>query len=450
MKRVLIANRGEIAVRIIRTAKELGLETVAIFSTADRESLHVKLADRSICIGPPQPSKSYLYVPNIISAALLTNSDALHPGYGFLAENWRFAEIVESHDIRFIGPKPEHIRAMGDKLEAKAIASKAGVSLLPSSPGLEDIREAKRWAREIGYPVIIKASAGGGGRGMRIVNSDTELEEQFPRAQMESKVAFGSGTLYLEKYIPEAKHVEVQVFGDTHGNAIHLFERECSAQRRYQKIIEESPANIPEEVREELYSQAVSLVSHMGYVNAGTIEFIYDVREKKFYFIEMNTRIQVEHPVTEMITGMDLVKLQFMVANGRSLPPQESIMRRGHAIEVRITAEDPERNFLPSAGKIEWLKLPGGFGVRVDTHIYPGYEIPPHYDSMIAKLIVWGENRLEAISRLHRALDEIEIVGLKTNIEFLKKVISTEEFVTGRYTTKFLDMALSGYFIKTT
>ena len=442
MRRVLIANRGEIAVRIIRSARELGLETVAIYSTGDKDSLHVKLADDAVCVGPPEPSKSYLYIPHIISAALIKNCDAIHPGYGFLAENWKFAEIAQSHGLKFIGPKPEHIKAMGDKLEAKRLAKESGVNLLPSSPALKDLAEAKRWAYEIGYPVMIKASAGGGGRGMRIAYSSEELENLFPRAQMESKIAFGSDVLYLEKYIPRAKHIEVQIFGDHKGNVIHLFERECSAQRRFQKIIEESPANIPQDVREELYRQAVSLASHMGYVSAGTVEFIYDVDAEKFYFIEMNTRIQVEHPVTEMITQQDLIKLQLWVAQGRELPPQSAINRRGHAIEVRITAEDPERNFLPSTGTIERLHLPGGFGVRVDTHLYQGYQVPPHYDSMLGKLIVWGEDRLDAIARLRRALDEMVIEGVKTNIEFLKRVISTDEFLSGEYTTKLLDKML--------
>ncbi len=442
IRKILIANRGEIAVRIIRTAKELGLHTVVVYSTADRDSLHRRLADESICIGPPPATKSYLYSPNIIAAAFITDSDAVHPGYGFLAENWKFVSALESYGLKFIGPTSEHIKLMGDKITAKRTAEEAGVKVLPSSPPLENLEDALKWANRIGYPVILKSAGGGGGRGMRVLYNRDQLKAKFHEAQVEAKVAFSDHRLFIEPYLERAKHVEVQILGDLHGNVVHVFDRECSLQRRYQKVLEEAPSNLPEDVRAEIRQAAVKLAKHIGYISAGTVEFLYDMDRDEFYFMEMNTRIQVEHPVSEMISGFDLMKAQILIADGWKLPKQDHLSYRGHAIEVRINAEDPERNFMPSAGMITGLRLPGGFGVRVDTHLYPGYEVNHYYDNLLMKLIVWGENRRTAIRKLAVALDELTIEGVKTNISFLKKLISNREFLEGTYTTRTLENVL--------
>ena len=445
LKSLLIANRGEIAVRVIRAAKELGIRTVAVYSTADRDSLHVRLADEAVCIGPAKASKSYLYKSGIITVALLKECDAVHPGYGFLAENWRFAASLESYGIGFIGPSSEVIRLMGDKVQAKLAAKEAGVKLLPSSPPLEDEVEAMRWAERIGYPVMLKAAGGGGGRGMRVVESPDELRLRFHEAKAEAKAAFSDPRIFIEPYIRRAKHVEVQVMGDRYGNVIHVFDRECSLQRKYQKVLEEAPSNLPDELRAEIREAAVRLAKHIGYYNAGTVEFLYDLDRDEFYFMEMNTRIQVEHPVSEMISGFDLVKWQLGVAGGWELPRQEELSLRGHAIEVRINAEDPTNRFRPSTGLITGLRIPGGFGVRVDTHIYPGFEITPYYDNMLMKLIVWAPTRREAIDKLRVALDELLIEGVKTNVDFLRRLIRSEEFVNGSYTTRTLGEKLAEF-----
>lgn len=439
--RILVANRGEIAVRIIYAARELGIETIAIYSEADENSLHVQLADYAVRIGGPSPQESYLNIPNIIAAAEAWGADAIHPGYGFLAENPSFARIVESHDLIFIGPKAEHIEMMGDKVEAKRVARRAGVPLVPGTDSpIESVEEAKRIAAEIGYPVLLKAAAGGGGRGMRVVESEKEMENRFLAASAEAEAAFGDGRLYLEKFIMRPKHIEVQVFGDEYGNATHLYERECSLQRRHQKILEEAPSpSINDEKRREVIDYALRLVREIGYVNAGTVEFLYD-EDGNFYFIEMNTRVQVEHPVTEMITGVDIIKSQILVAMGERLPFNgDDIPIRGHSIEARINAEDPENNFSPSPGKIELLHKPGGFGIRVDSHVYQGYVIPPHYDSMVAKLISWGNSRKEAISRMRRALDEFVLEGIKTTIPLHLRILERKEFIEGKFYTNSLE-----------
>lgn len=439
--RILVANRGEIAVRIIYAARELGIETIAIYSEADENSLHVQLADYAVRIGGPSPQESYLNIPNIIAAAEAWGADAVHPGYGFLAENPSFARIVESHDLIFIGPKAEHIEMMGDKVEAKRVARRAGVPLVPGTDSpIESVEEAKRIAAEIGYPVLLKAAAGGGGRGMRVVESEREMENRFLSASAEAEAAFGDGRLYLEKFIMKPKHIEVQVFGDEYGNATHLYERECSLQRRHQKILEEAPSpSIDDNKRREVIDYALRLVREIGYVNAGTVEFLYD-EDGNFYFIEMNTRVQVEHPVTEMITGVDIIKSQILVAMGERLPFNgDDIPIRGHSIEARINAEDPENNFSPSPGKIELLHKPGGFGVRVDSHVYQGYVIPPYYDSMVAKLISWGNSRSEAIERMKRALDEFVLEGIKTTIPLHLRILERKEFLEGKFYTNSLE-----------
>ncbi len=436
-----MANRGEIAVRIIYAARELGIETIAIYSEADENSLHVQLADYAVRIGGPSPQESYLNIPNIIAAAEAWGADAVHPGYGFLAENPSFARIVESHDLIFIGPKAEHIEMMGDKVEAKRVARRAGVPLVPGTDSpIESVEEAKRIAAEIGYPVLLKAAAGGGGRGMRVVESEREMENRFLSASAEAEAAFGDGRLYLEKFIMKPKHIEVQVFGDEYGNATHLYERECSLQRRHQKILEEAPSpSIDDNKRREVIDYALRLVREIGYVNAGTVEFLYD-EDGNFYFIEMNTRVQVEHPVTEMITGVDIIKSQILVAMGERLPFNgDDIPIRGHSIEARINAEDPENNFSPSPGKIELLHKPGGFGVRVDSHVYQGYVIPPYYDSMVAKLISWGNSRSEAIERMKRALDEFVLEGIKTTIPLHLRILERKEFLEGKFYTNSLE-----------
>jgi len=439
MKKVLIANRGEIALRIIRAAKELGIKTVVAHSTADEKSLPVLLADEAICIGPPPSGQSYLNIPNILSAAIVTGADAIHPGYGFLAENAAFAEMCREHGITFIGPTPENMKALGDKATARKVAREAGVPTVPGTDELSSLEEAKRAAQEIGYPVILKASAGGGGRGMRVVHTEEELERAVLQAQEEARAAFGNPAVYLEKYIEEPKHIEIQVLGDGE-RVVHLWERDCSIQRRHQKLLEEAPSLLPEETRRAIAEAARRLAEHVGYVSAGTMEFLVD-KEGNFYFIEMNTRIQVEHPVTEMITGIDLVQAQFRIAQGEKLwLKQEEIQVRGHAIEVRVNAEDPEKGFRPSIGKVETLLFPGGPGVRVDSHLYTGYQIPPHYDSLIAKIIVWAPTREEAIRRMERALSEtvIEGPGLKTTIPFHQKVLQNAFFRRGAVYTNFV------------
>jgi len=439
MKKVLIANRGEIALRIIRAARELGIKTVVAHSTADEKSLPVLLADEAICIGPPPSGQSYLNIPNLLSAAIVTGADAIHPGYGFLAENATFAEMCREHGITFIGPTPENMRALGDKATARKVAREAGVPTVPGTDELESVEEAKRAALEIGYPVILKASAGGGGRGMRVVHTEEDLERAVLQAQEEARAAFGNPAVYLEKYIEEPKHIEIQVLGDGE-RVVHLWERDCSIQRRHQKLLEEAPSVLPLETRQAIAEAARRLAEHVGYVSAGTLEFLVD-KEGNFYFIEMNTRIQVEHPITEMVTGVDLVQAQFRIAMGEKLwLRQEEIEVRGHAIEVRVNAEDPEKGFRPSIGKVETLLFPGGPGIRVDSHLYAGYQIPPHYDSLIAKIIAWAPTREEAIRRMERALSEtvIEGPGLKTTIPFHQKVLQNAFFRRGAVYTNFV------------
>jgi len=439
MKKVLIANRGEIVLRIIRAARELGIKTVVAHSTADEKSLPVLLADEAICIGPPPSGQSYLNIPNLLSAAIVTGADAIHPGYGFLAENATFAEMCREHGITFIGPTPENMRALGDKATARKVAREAGVPTVPGTDEVGSVEEAKRAALEIGYPVILKASAGGGGRGMRVVHTEEDLERAVLQAQEEARAAFGNPAVYLEKYIEEPKHIEIQVLGDGE-RVVHLWERDCSIQRRHQKLLEEAPSILPLETRRAIAEAARRLAEHVGYVSAGTLEFLVD-KEGNFYFIEMNTRIQVEHPITEMVTGVDLVQAQFRIAMGERLwLKQEEIEVRGHAIEVRVNAEDPEKGFRPSIGKVETLLFPGGPGIRVDSHLYAGYQIPPHYDSLIAKIIAWAPSREEAIRRMERALGEtvIEGPGLKTTIPFHQKVLQNAFFRRGAVYTNFV------------
>ncbi len=438
-KKILIANRGEIALRIIRTCKELGIPTVAVYSEVDRDSLHVVFADEAVCIGPAPSNQSYLKIPNILSAALITGADAIHPGYGFLAENAEFSEICAESNIKFIGPSPDSIRKMGDKAFAKETMKKVGVPVVPGSDSvINDVDEAKKIAAEIGYPVMLKASAGGGGKGMRIVWEESEIEKAFQTAGNEAGAAFSNPALYLEKYIENPHHVEIQVLCDQHGNFFHYGERDCSIQRRHQKLIEESPSPfITEEVRQKMGEAALLGVRSVNYEGAGTVEFLVD-KYQNFYFIEMNTRIQVEHPVTEMVRNLDLIKNQILVAAGLPIAdkPREP---RGHAIEFRINAEDPEKNFRPSPGKIEYLHFPGGFGVRIDSHVYTDYVIPPNYDSLIAKMIVWGTDRIHAIRRAKRALEEFKIEGIKTTIPFHQKVLENEKFIEGDFDTSFID-----------
>lgn len=443
IKKLLIANRGEIAVRIIRACKELGIETVAVFSEADREALHVQLADEAYCIGPTASKDSYLNFTNIISTAKLTGSDAIHPGYGFLAENADFAELCREVSIIFVGPSPEAISKMGTKDVARETMSEAGVPIVPGSQGIiKDSDEAKTLAEKIGYPVIIKATAGGGGKGIRIARTEDELVKGIRITQQEALTAFGNPGVYIEKYIEDFRHVEIQVMADSHGNAIHLGERDCSIQRRLQKLVEETPSPaLDSEIRQEMGEAAVKAALAVDYTGAGTVEFIYDYNNRKFYFMEMNTRIQVEHPVTEMVTGVDLIKEQIHVASGKKLSlKQEDVSFNGWAIECRINAENPEKNFMPSAGKIQMYLPPGGFGVRVDSAAYPGYSIPPYYDSMIAKLIVHGATREEAIEKMKRALSEFAIEGIHTTIPFHIKLLGHEQFVSGEFNTKFLEL----------
>jgi acetyl-CoA carboxylase biotin carboxylase subunit len=439
LKKILIANRGEIALRIIRACRELGVSTVAIYSEADRDALHVRFADEAICIGPPPSKESYLNVARILAAAEVTNADAIHPGYGFLAENAQFAEICLSSGLTFIGPKPDMITAMGDKSLAKDTMRKAGVPVVPGSDGVvKDVEEAKRIAKEIGFPVIIKASAGGGGRGMRIVRAEDELEKLFQTARTEAEAAFANPDVYVEKYLEEPRHIEIQVLGDAFGNVIHLGERDCSVQRRHQKLIEESPSPaVDAELRERIGAAAVKGAKSVKYLGAGTIEFLLD-KEKNFYFMEMNTRIQVEHPVTEFVTGYDLIKAQIEIASGKRIG-KKKVKFHGHALECRINAEDPNNDFRPSPGKITTLHFPGGPGVRIDSHVYDGYVIPPYYDSLVAKLIVHAATRKEAITRMTYALEEFVIEGIHTTIPFQKKVMQSEKFRSGVFDTRFIE-----------
>lgn len=440
-KKILIANRGEIACRIIWTCKELGIKTVAVYSEADEDALHVRFADEAIRIGPPSPRQSYLSMPAIISAAEITNVDAIHPGYGFLAENARFAEICESCNIRFVGPTPRAIRTMGDKAAARKAMIEAGVPVVPGSDGIvETSEDAQRAGDEIGYPLMLKASAGGGGRGMRIVHESKEVVSAFETASNEALGAFGDGSMYMERYVGDARHIEIQVVADAHGNVVHLGERECSIQRRHQKLIEESPspALTPEE-REAMGQAAVAACKHIGYESLGTIEFLYDRTRKEFYFMEMNTRIQVEHPVTEMVTNADLVRAQILIAAGEPLNfTQNDVTFVGHSIECRVNAEDP-RTFAPSPGKITALNMPGGPGVRVDTHAYAGYTVPPHYDSLVAKIITHARTRERAIARMQRALEATIIEGIKTTIPLHMQILANEKFRSGDISTRFME-----------
>jgi acetyl-CoA carboxylase, biotin carboxylase subunit len=438
-KKVLIANRGEIALRVIRACRELDVQTVAVYSEADRESLHVRFADDDVCIGPPPARESYLNIPRLIAAAEITGADAIHPGYGFLAENAEFAEICAASKIHFIGPTPEQIRLMGDKATARRTMTDVGVPIIPGTPGpVEDPDEALGFAREIGFPVIIKAAAGGGGKGMRVAKDADDFARSFQLARSEALSAFGNGDVYIEKYLQRPRHIEFQILGDKHGNVIHLGERDCSVQRRHQKLIEEapSPAMTPD-LRKRMGDAAVAGAKAIDYVGAGTIEMLLE--DGKFYFMEMNTRIQVEHPVTEMLTGVDLVKEQIRVAAGEPMIVKEMPPLRGHVIEVRVNAEDPARNFQPSPGKILAYHPPGGPGVRLDTHVYDGYTVPPYYDSLLAKLICQGRDRSEAIARMHVALESFIIEGVTTTIPFLGRVMSNPSFVAGDVDTKFLE-----------
>ncbi|NWF50056.1 MAG: acetyl-CoA carboxylase biotin carboxylase subunit [Ignavibacteriaceae bacterium] len=437
--KILIANRGEIALRVIRACKELGIKTVAVYSEADRDSLHVTFADEAVCIGPPLAKDSYLKIPAIISAAQITGADAIHPGYGFLAENASFSEICAESKIKFIGPTPEMISAMGDKAYAKETMKQHGVPVIPGSDGvISDVKEGIAIAHDIGFPVMLKASAGGGGKGMRIVWEESDFEKSFQTASTEAEAAFGNSALYIEKFLENPRHIEFQILGDKFGNIYHYGERDCSVQRRHQKLIEESPSPaIDEEIRKRMGEAAILGGHAVNYEGAGTIEFLVD-KYKNFYFMEMNTRIQVEHPVTEMVCHVDLVRQQIIVAAGEKIEtlPQKPI---GHAIEFRINAEDPAENFRPSPGKIISLHFPGGFGIRVDSHIYQSYTIPPHYDSLLAKLIVWGKSRPHAISRARRALEEFIVEGIKTTIPFHLQVLEDDRFYDGNFDTGFLE-----------
>lgn len=442
--KILIANRGEIALRILRTCEEMGIATVAVHSTIDCHALHVQLADEAVCIGEPPSSKSYLNIPNIIAAALTRNATAIHPGYGFLAENAKFAEICADHQIAFIGPSPEAIRAMGDKSTAKETMRRVGVPIIPGSDGLiTDEKEALAIASEIGYPVMIKATAGGGGRGMRLVKEESEFIKLFQAAQGEAEAAFGNGGVYLEKFIERPRHIEFQILADSYGNVIHLGERDCSIQRRHQKLLEEAPSPaLTPELRHKMGSAAVMAAKSINYVGAGTVEFLFD-RFGNFYFMEMNTRIQVEHPVTEMITGLDLIAEQIRVAQGEKLSlTQDEVVLRGHSIECRINAEDPDRNFRPSPGRISGYLPPGGNGVRMDSHVYTDYDIPAYYDSLIGKLVVWAPDRAGAINRMKRALRECAITGLPTTIAFHQRILENPAFLKGDVYTNFVEQMM--------
>jgi acetyl-CoA carboxylase biotin carboxylase subunit len=442
-KKILIANRGEIALRILRAARELGITSVVAYSQADETSLPVLLADEAICIGPAAARGSYLNVRNLLSAALVTGAEAIHPGYGFLSENAEFAEMCEEHGLVFVGPRPQNIARIGDKASARAVAFEAGVPVTPGSEPLPDVAAAMAFATTIGYPVILKASAGGGGRGMRVVQSPNDLERHFVQAQEEARAAFGDPSMYMEKYLEEPRHVEIQVFGDGHGEVVHFFDRDCSIQRRYQKVLEEAPSILEPDLRERIAEAAVRLAKHIQYRGAGTCEFLVD-REGNFYFSEMNTRIQVEHPVTEMVTRFDLVQEQFRVAAGEGLSVrQEDVRVEGHAIEVRVNAEDPDHDFRPSAGIVTDVHWPGGPGIRVDSHVYAGYRIPPHYDSLIAKIIAWGPTREAAIARMERALRETVVEGVKTTIPFHLRVLDNAFYRRGAVFTNFIARRMS-------
>jgi len=439
-KKVLIANRGEIAVRVIRALRELGIKSVAVYSEVDKDSLHVKLADEAYCIGPAAPNQSYLNVPSIISVAEVAGADAIHPGYGFLAENAKFAEICADHNIKFIGPPVEAIRKMGDKITARSTVQGAGVPLVPGSDGtVTDEKEAMSLAKKIGFPVAIKATAGGGGKGLRIAWSEDEFVKLLRTASAEAGAAFGNPDVYIEKFIEEPRHVEIQILADEKGNVVHLGERDCSIQRRYQKLVEESPCPVmTDKLRKKMGDAAVKAAKAVNYVSAGTIEFLLD-KHGHFYFMEMNTRIQVEHPVTEMVTNVDIVKEQIKIAAGEPMSfRQKDVKFLGHAIECRINAEDWERDFMPSPGEITLYLPPGGPGVRVDSHVYPGYKVLPHYDSLLAKIISWGENRAESIRRMERALDEFVVAGISTTIPFHHEVLKTEAFKSGDFGTNFI------------
>jgi len=440
-KKVLIANRGEIALRVIRACRELGVATVAVYSEADRESLHVRFADDDVCIGPAPARDSYLKISQIIAAAEITGADAIHPGYGFLSERAEFAEIVAASNITFIGPTPDQIRKMGDKAQARKLAQEAGVPTVPGTPGpVADADEAMGFVREVGFPVIIKAAAGGGGKGMRVAQSEDDFARHFQLAKSEALAAFGNDAVYVEKYLARPRHVEIQVMGDHHGRVVHLNERDCSVQRRHQKLIEEAPSPaLTPELRTAMGQAAVKLAKRINYLGAGTVEFLLDT-DGSFYFMEMNTRIQVEHPVTEICTSWDLVKEQIRIAAGEKMSiPRGGLQLRGHAIECRVNAEDPARNFQPCPGLVTTFHPPGGPGVRVDTHIYAGYTVPPYYDSLIAKVIVKGNDRAEALARMHQALDGFIVEGVKTTIPFLGRVLMHPDFQRGDVDTKFLE-----------
>jgi acetyl-CoA carboxylase, biotin carboxylase subunit len=439
IKRILVANRGEIALRAIRTIKEMGKEAVAVYSTADKDASYLKLADAAICIGAAPSSKSYLHIPSIIAAAEISGCDAIFPGYGFLSENQHFVEICTHHGIKFIGPTPEVMVMMSDKSKAKDVMIAAGVPVVPGSEGaITDIADAAKRAVEVGYPIILKAAAGGGGRGMRVVEDESYLENAFLAAEAEAITAFGDGTIYMEKFIKNPRHIEVQVIADSHGNVLHIGERDCSMQRRHQKLIEESPAvALTPEIRAELHASAVRATKYIKYEGAGTFEYLLDA-DKNFYFMEMNTRLQVEHTVSEMVSGLDLIEMMIRVAEGEALPSQESVILTGHSIECRITAEDPVK-FLPCPGKITQWIAPGGRNIRIDTHAHSGYIVPSTYDSMIGKLIVYGRDRNDAIARMHRALSEFTITGIKTTVPFHLKMMKNPDFISNNFDTKYLE-----------
>lgn len=448
IEKVLIANRGEIALRIIRACRELGIATVAVYSQADADSLHVSLADEAYCIGPHQSSKSYLSIPAIISVALTSGADAIHPGYGFMSERADFVDICDEHHIKFIGPSAAAMRAMGDKASARKTMIESGVPVTPGTGLVENVDEIKEFANKVGYPVIIKATAGGGGKGMRIVNKEEELEDAFNLCRQEAQNSFANPEVYCEKYLINPRHIEVQILADSYGNVIHLGERDCSIQRRHQKLLEEAPSPaITENIRKKMGEAAINAAKAIHYEGAGTLEFLLDESDpdnKKWYFMEMNTRVQVEHCVSEMISGVDIVKEQIRVASGEKLSyTQDDVTLRGHAIECRINAEDPSRDFMPFAGKIEGYIAPGGFGVRIDSHAYTGYKIPPYYDSMVGKLICWGRNREEARKRALRALDEYIITGIKTTIPFHKAILNNDVFISGNFDTSFIEKHFS-------
>lgn len=441
LNKILIANRGEIAVRIIRACKEMNIKTVAVYSEADKDALHTKLADEAICIGPANSKQSYLNIKNIIEAANITKADSIHPGFGFLSENAQFAKICEESNIKFIGPKSEVINLLGNKSNSKELMKKEGVPVIPGSEGsIKNLKEAILICEKIGYPILLKASAGGGGKGIRVVNSFEELETSYNIVKQEAKNAFNDDEIYIEKYIKNPRHVEIQILADEHGNVVHLGERDCSIQRNHQKIIEETPSTIVDEkLRNKMGNAAIKAVKAANYTSCGTVEFLVD-DDKKFYFMELNTRIQVEHPITEMRTGIDLVKEQIKIAAGESFKfKQKEIEFKGHAIECRINAENPSKNFMPSPGKINEINLPGGNGVRIDTAIYDGYVIPPNYDSMIAKIITYGTNRNEAISKMKRSLEELVIDGIDTNRDFLFDIIKNQNFIRGNFDTSFIE-----------